>query len=117
MAKRGTAKSTGRTASNRFPLGMRADIAGIILLAVALLTLFSLLSINRGGLTGAWIHFLRLSLGWGVYLIPFALGGLGLWLIARDFEQDIPLDWEKPAGWGLFFLIFLMAAHLIASIG
>ena len=117
MAKRSTAKSKGRNASDRFPLGMRADIAGIVLLAIALLTLFSLLSINRGGLTGAWIHFLRLSFGWGVYVIPFALGGLGLWLIARDFEQDMPLDWEKPAGWGLFFFIFLTAAHLIASIG
>ncbi|MGC8826769.1 MAG: hypothetical protein ACP5TV_07190, partial [Anaerolineae bacterium] len=74
MAKRSTAKSKGRSAPGRFPLGMRADIAGIVLLAIALLTFFSLLSINRGGLTGAWIHFLRLSFGWGAYIIPFALG-------------------------------------------
>jgi threonine/homoserine efflux transporter RhtA len=51
------------------------DILGVVMAIVGLLTLLSLFSVNRSGLTGGWIHILAQVFGWGVYILPVAAVG------------------------------------------
>ena len=117
MAKRRSRKKTKRTPIFKLSTALKVDIAGIILVAISLLTLFSLISLNRGTLTGWWIDLLRQGFGIGGYLVPIGLGIIGFWLIVIDFEEKAEFDWEKPVGWLLLFLLLLTTSHLIASIG
>jgi DNA segregation ATPase FtsK/SpoIIIE, S-DNA-T family len=117
MAKKRSRKKTKRTPIFKLSAALKVDIAGIVLVAISLLTLFSLISWNRGTVTGWWIDLLREGFGIGGYLAPVGLGVIGFWLILIDFEEKTEFDWEKPAGWLLLFLLFLTTSHLIASIG
>jgi S-DNA-T family DNA segregation ATPase FtsK/SpoIIIE len=113
MAKRSTRKKTG----GGLDLGKspRPEIIGILLLLVALLTLLSLIPVERGALMERWIELLRLGVGWGVWLMPIGFGGVGLWLIFMGLGRELNLEQEKP--WGALFLYVLGLAllHLIAS--
>ena len=61
---------------------VRNDTVGVILLAAALITFFSLIS-PRGTLTEGWIQSLRRGFGVGVWLTPLLFGIVGLWLLLR----------------------------------
>lgn len=65
------------------------DITGTIIIAIGILTLFSLFSV-RMGLVGSMIHSASFSLmGFGAYLLPVAIIGMGLiFLLDKlDFEE------------------------------
>ena len=117
MAKRRSRRKAKRTPIIKLSSALRIDIAGIILVAIALLTLFSIVSLNRGSLTEAWVRLLHLGFGIGAYVVPLGLGAIGFWLVLVDFEEKTAFDWEKPAGLFLLFLLFLTTTHLLASIG
>ena len=51
------------------------EILGLLLLAIAGITVLSLLSANRGTVTETWILLLRRLFGWGFLMIPLSLGG------------------------------------------
>ncbi len=53
------------------------DLAAVLLLALAALTLVGLLNLSTGALLSAWAGFLRRWLGWGALLAPVTLGWLG----------------------------------------
>ncbi len=93
----------------------RPELVGLILLALALLTGLSLLSISRGTFTEGWLQLLRGLVGWGVYLVPFGLGAMGIWLLRRFATEDPQEKWEKPVGSVLAFLVLLAAFHLATS--
>jgi len=88
---------------------------GIALLALALLTLFSLLSLSRGVLTEGWLHLLRLALGWGVYLTPLMFGAAGLWLLQTGSGREPQVAWEKVVGAALLFVLGLALAHSFSA--
>jgi S-DNA-T family DNA segregation ATPase FtsK/SpoIIIE len=94
---------------------LRADRVGIALLALALLTLFSLLSLSRGTLTEGWLHFLRLALGWGVYLTPLMFGAAGFWLLRTGSGREPQVAWEKVAGATLLFALALSLTHSFSA--
>ncbi len=92
------------------------DILGIILILLALLTVLSFLSV-RGALTGAWLNFLKGIFGWGVFVVPIGIGGVGLWLILRRFEdKQFSLEPERVVGLVLAFLAALATFHFFAGI-
>ena len=62
---------------------IRPELIGLSLLALALLTLLSLLAVSHGSLTESWLHFLRGLFGWGLYLAPLAMAAGGIWLLRR----------------------------------
>ena len=115
--KRSRRKKTKRRPFIKLSPALKVDIAGIVLVAISLLTLFSLISLNRGTVTETWIRILHLVFGLGGYLVPLGLGAIGFWLVLANFDEKPEIDWEKPAGLALLFLLFLITAHLIASIG
>jgi S-DNA-T family DNA segregation ATPase FtsK/SpoIIIE len=67
------------------------DIAGVFLLALALMTLIGLLFPgSSGGLLKLWISWSRLWLGWGVLWLVFGFGALGLWALRHRPGNEPP---------------------------
>ncbi len=85
------------------------------MLALALLTLFSLLSLSRGALTEGWLHLLRLALGWGAYLAPLVFGAAGFWLLRTGSGREPQVAWEKVAGAALLFALGLALTHSFSA--
>jgi S-DNA-T family DNA segregation ATPase FtsK/SpoIIIE len=116
----GAARSPSRRAAAPPPRGVllgnisperKVDIIGVIMVFLGLLTLLSLFSANRGGLTASWIVILALGFGWGVYLLPVGLVILGAWLVARKVERLPELNIERIVGILLLFVGLLAAFH------
>jgi S-DNA-T family DNA segregation ATPase FtsK/SpoIIIE len=84
-------------------------------LALALLTLLSLISLSRGALTEDWLHFLRLAFGWGAYLTPLMFGAVGLWLLLTGSGREPEVAWEKVVGAALLFTVSLALIHALSS--
>ncbi len=96
-------------------LDQQLDIVGYGLAAIALFTLLSFLSANRGIITGSWVDLLQRGFGWGAYLTPLFIGAVGLWLILRDFGERLPrLTPQQIIGVGLGYLALLTTLHLLA---
>jgi DNA segregation ATPase FtsK/SpoIIIE, S-DNA-T family len=89
--------------------GRRMDILGVLLAIVGLLTLLSLFSANKSGLTSYWIDALKSVFGWGVYILPVGLLVLGAWLVARNVNRLPALNIERLIGM-LFLFIGLLVA-------
>lgn len=87
------------------------DVGGVILLALAAMTLMALWGITSGALLTPWANFLELWLGWGSHLFVLGLALAGLHLLRRD---------EKPFsfGWVISFeLASLLTLGLLAAFG
>jgi S-DNA-T family DNA segregation ATPase FtsK/SpoIIIE len=93
--------------------GRQREIMGILLLALAGVTILSLASITRGSLTEGWIHLLRRTLGWGYLLVPVVLGAIGLWLVLDSLDRRPDVGWEQPIGAGLLFLVVITLLHIL----
>ena len=94
---------------------LRGELVGSVLVLLALLTLLSLLSPNRGQVTSALINGMRVAFGLGAWAAPFLLGILGVWLALRDISEEGPLSAWRMAGLIGLFLVFEIAAHMIAG--
>ncbi len=91
------------------------DILGGFLLAVALITLLSLLSREQGTLTRWWLETVRKAVGWGLYAVPLLLGAPGLWLLLRRFGDRLPqVRMEQLIGAAIAFLLALLVLHAVA---
>ena len=93
----------------------KLDVVGAIMAVVGLLILLILFSAQRSALTGNMIRVLGQILGWGIYILPIALIGMGLWLILRRIEKLPPLSLERATGIILFFLWLLATMHSIIA--
>jgi S-DNA-T family DNA segregation ATPase FtsK/SpoIIIE len=111
MAKR----RTRRNQSGGLGDSLRPEIWGILFLMLALLTLLSLIPVERGMLMEGWIGLLQTVVGWGVWLMPIGFGGVGLWLIFIGLGRDPQIEREQPLGALLLFLFGLALLHLIAG--
>ena len=89
----------------------KVDIVGVVMVFVGLVTLLSLFSANRGGLTASWVGLLAKGFGWGVYLLPAGLIILGAWLVARNVDKLPALNIERVVGIVLLFTGLLVAFH------
>jgi len=110
MTKRRSKKQTG----NPFE-PLQPEIFGILFLMLGLLTLLSLIPVERGMLMEGWIGLLQTVVGWGVWLAPIGFAGVGLWLIMIGLDRDPLLEREKPWGALLLFVLGLALVHLIAG--
>ncbi len=95
---------------------MRGEIAGSILVLLAILIFLSLISTSRGEITEAGVTGLRFLFGAGVWLVPFLIGGVGVWLALRDVtEGERWSAWRIVGAFGLF-AAFTGFAHLFAGV-
>ncbi len=63
------------------------DVAGILAIALALMTLLALAGLTGGALLTPWSAFLRLWLGFGAVLAVFLLAWVG-WLVLRQRQPE-----------------------------
>ncbi len=92
------------------------DILGYVLLALAGFTILSFISSERGLITGGWLGLLRRTFGWGAYLTPILVGGVGLWLVLRDFGERAPRPTPQQIGGVLLgYVALLTTCHLLAA--
>ena len=110
MAKQRQSKRR-QARSPYIPLTVWMEVAGIVLIAAAVVTVLSLLSFSRSTLTGAWLHLLRLAFGWGAYVLPLGLGAIGLWLFLFGFGHPMDMPAKSAAGILLLFLGGLGTLH------
>ncbi len=94
---------------------LRGELVGSVLVLVALLTLLSLLSPNRGQITSALIDGLQLLFGLGAWAAPFLLGILGVWLALRDVSEEGPLSAWRMTGLLGLFLAFEGGVHIVVG--
>jgi len=87
------------------------DVAGVLLLALALMTLLALLGMTQGALLMPWMALLLRWFGWGSYLVVVSIGMAGLLTLRRGGE---PLRWGRLIS--LELAAFLTLA-LLAVIG
>jgi len=68
------------------------DIAGILLLSLALISFLAIPGWTQGKLLTPWIEFLETWFGWGSYLVVITIGVIGGLLLRRSEE---PLPWGR----------------------
>lgn len=105
-------KKQPRLPSIQLSRDAQLDILGYGMLTVAALTILALLSVQRGALLGPWVALLTRIFGWGVYVVPFFIGAIGLYLVLRHFGDRIPRPQpEQIVGIVLLFLNILVTIH------
>ena len=73
------------------------DIAGVLVIAIALMTLLGILTpeLASGKLLTAWISFIKRWLGWGSIFVVLSTGALGLFLLRRRAEDMPAIRWGR----------------------
>lgn len=116
MTRKRSRRKKKKRSLPKLTLDQWLDILGFVLLGIAFFTLLSFLSANQGVITGGWLRLLRQGFGWGAYLTPLFVGGVGLWLVLRDFGDKLPhVTPLQIVGLALGYLDFLVTAHLLAA--
>ncbi len=68
----------------------KAEAVGLVFAVLGVMTLLLLLSPNQSPLGSTWLRVLRFLFGWGMLVLPLGLVALGLWLLLRTFEAELP---------------------------
>ncbi len=114
MARRKSKKKRGSW-FNLAPARQR-EIVGLLLLAVAGVTVLSLVSANQGAITETWLQVLRRLFGWGFVLVPLSLGAIGFWMVLDSLDEESEVGWERPLGGLLVFLVIIGLLHLFPTL-
>ncbi len=93
-----------------------ADWAGVLLLALALLTLMALaMPAWTGGVLAWWGNILRVLLGWGSYWVVVAFAVAGVELLRRRLAGEVsPFNWRRVLS---IEIVAFLSIALLASVG
>ena len=91
------------------------ELIGVGLLALATVTLLSIIPTERGTLTENWMTFLWYGLGWGMYLMPLVLGAVGIGLVLEVLGRDLEIHWGKSLALIVSYLLLLTLLGLTSS--
>ena len=94
---------------------LQAEIVGIGLLALAVLTVLSMLPFGRGVLTTGWLTLLRALFGWGAYVSFIGMAVAGVWLLRKGMGHDLSLRRERVTGIALLCILTLALIHLLSA--
>ena len=127
-------KSTGRTKADtksksktertpeprrrelRYRVGVRSrEIIGVLLLALALLSLLALSSLTRGSLSDSWSNLLYWLFGWGAFAFALMLGAIGALIIARTQNIVLVTPWRSVIAIEIAFFALLPVLTAFAS--
>lgn len=87
----------------------RTAVGGLLMVALGLYTFFAFFSPSQGAVGTSWLRVLRFLLGWGMLLFPLLMIALGLWLLLRNIEAELPeLHGEQILGAAMLLLALLM---------
>ncbi|RMF76146.1 MAG: DNA translocase FtsK [Chloroflexi bacterium] len=111
-----TRRKTPRVQNEGLSLDTKLDILGVVLVFASLALFLSILSPNRGSLTGSLNLFISQAFGWGKLAFPLAMFAVGIWLIKRHFGDEAPtLEITRAIGFVVGFLGVLTLFQFIDS--
>jgi S-DNA-T family DNA segregation ATPase FtsK/SpoIIIE len=90
------------------------ELAGVMLLVVALITLLGLVGFTSGALLDSWVRIWRRTLGWGAFGIPLLMGALGVLLLRSRVVHPTRWPWRRLISGEVAFLALLTAFHALA---
>ncbi|MFN2147382.1 MAG: DNA translocase FtsK [Anaerolineales bacterium] len=94
----------------------KKDITGLLLIALGVFTIISLFGTRQGLLGSAWLNVLGWSFGWGLYLVPLAMIGIGVGLLLRNMTDRLPRpEPEQLLGVTMLFLLLLVVMHALTG--
>jgi S-DNA-T family DNA segregation ATPase FtsK/SpoIIIE len=93
---------------------LQQEIAGLLLIAVALITLLGLFSASRGVVIDLWVWVLRLLFGWGAYPAALGIGLAGAALFLKSLRRQPEVHWPVVIGWEVVFISLLALLHLFS---
>jgi S-DNA-T family DNA segregation ATPase FtsK/SpoIIIE len=117
-SRRSSTRSKSSSASQRWSLSRdrKLDLIGLLLVVLGLFTIVSLLSTRETLVGGAWLDLLRMTFGWGMFVIPLAMVAIGLWLLLRTFGDRFPkLEVEQALGIGLLYFALLVVLQALTG--
>jgi S-DNA-T family DNA segregation ATPase FtsK/SpoIIIE len=95
----------------------KIDFLGYFFSLLAVLTIISFITSQRGNITEWWVHLLRLGFGWGAFILPIGLLVIGVWIVLRHLENFPPLSLGRTLGLISLFLNSLTWMHLFTEGG
>ena len=116
-AARGSRKGQQPLPPAGMSLDRKLDIIGILLVFVGLITGLSLFASQSDiAPLQAWLNLNRQLAGWGVFGLPLAFIGVGLWLVLRRFGDRLPkLEPERIVGLVMLYLGLLITLHFLVA--
>ncbi len=93
--------------------GRQVDIFAVLLMLIGFLTFVSLFTQSNGSLTRWWITNLGKAIGWGKYILPFALISIGIWVLLRKVKRFPKISTERILGISFLFINLITWFHLI----
>src|SRR5512139_4272017 len=92
----------------RYSVGVRSrEIAGVLLIALALLSLLALSNLTRGSLSDWWSNGLYWLFGWGAFAFAIMVGAIGVLIIARTQNIVLVTPWRSIIAIEMAFFAFL----------
>ena len=111
----GKGKSRNKKKKTTPSLRFRGEVVGLLLVALAVVTLLSVLSVSQGSITETWLRLLFQAVGYGAYVAPLIFGAVGIWLVLRGIGRKPEIEPEKPVGAAVLFVFGLALLHLLPS--
>ena len=115
-SKRSTGSTRTRKSSPKKTTSIRTgisperkiDLLGVGLALIGLFSLLSLFSNDLEGFWGQWNQWMSFGVGWGKILLPVGLIVIGIWLIARNVDFLPNISIERIIGIILLFINLLV---------
>ena len=90
------------------------EIAGLLVLALAAITILGLFAVTSGVLSNWWIRLLRRVFGLGAYVVAAGLVVAGLCLLLSNLGQKLKAGWRIIIGLEIIFVAGLALIHLLS---
>jgi S-DNA-T family DNA segregation ATPase FtsK/SpoIIIE len=88
------------------------EIAGLLVLALAVITILGLFSVTSGVVSNWWTRLLRRIFGLGAYLVAVGLVVAGLCLLLSNLGRELKVGWRTIIGLEVVFVASLALVHL-----
>lgn len=93
----------------------KLDIAGVVMILLGVLTFLSMASNQQSSFTAPIVSFLNTLAGYGAFLLPIALVGVGLWMVLRRVESLPYYSGERLAGLLLLLLNLFTLVYMLGG--
>ncbi len=94
--------------------GRQWEVAGVLLVALAVFTAVALFRLTPGRLSDGWADLLRRLFGWGAFIVPLVLGVVGWQVFRHGQSGEGEIDWLTVVGVEVAFCGLLTTLHALA---